>query len=367
MTSARQNGVLNRRSLCGSSVSAVALLLIGCGGSSGGGVSSTPNNGSASPVNGGLTGTMYYSFATKTFKVDLASGNATEIKYHPDGTPTGRANSIDIPNGYFDLSADSKTIFYMYASASLNGDKLIATDIESTTTQTVFNIGRAIDWGEIRRSPDGKKFAMVNEGINSVNGVYIFDDVGNRIAYYKTNAGVRNAISWTSGNRLMYTNEGLYLTNLGDLQNSLRINTISTSSMSINPAGDKIVYAFDKHIWTMSINGDNLQQVTTGDSAEFQPRWSPDGKYISFQSRVEATVSGSSASNNFIYFLGAIPADGKQYTLNKTSPGGSTVCSFGCSSVTTSGVVGGAGVIALKDNSSTSALINIVVDDMMWR
>jgi WD40-like Beta Propeller Repeat len=356
---ALDHGLLSRRRVCGGGVYGAALALSGCGGGGGGDTSpGAQNNAGSGAVNGGLAGTMYHSFTDQTFKVDLATGNVTEIRFRNQDTASG--NSYGIRARYFDVSSDGKTLFFM---DDLGTERLVAVDIETKAARTVFTVSRATDWGEVRLSPDGKTIAMVKDGINGGNGIQIFDLSGNLITYYKVNSGASNSISWTADNRLLYSNGGIYLTNPGDIKNSLRINTSSASSVSINPAGNKIVYASQGHIWTMGINGDNVQQVTTGDNAEFQARWSPDGKFIAFQSQLYGTNgTGGIATTGNIYYLTVIPADGKQYTLKRTGPsatGGGTV----------TGVLVGDGVIELKSKNTRNSdfLYDIPAYDMIWR
>jgi hypothetical protein len=357
MKNVSKDGVLNRRNVCGSGLSAAALFLTGCGG--GGGVGDSAGGNSAGPINGGLGGSMYYSFVDQTFKVDLASGNVTEIRFRNQDAPSETTYRVN--TNYFDVSADSKTLFFM---DDLFADGLAAIDIKSKAARTVLKVSRPDYWDEIRQSPDGTKFAMVRNGLSDFKGVYLVEASGTDITNYKKNEGAVNSVAWTPDNRLLYSNNGIYLTNPGDLKSSLRISTTSASSIAVNPAGDKIVYASQGHIWTMGINGDNALQVTAGDNAEFQPRWSPDGKHIVFQSQIYGTNStGGVATTGNIYYLGVIPSDGRQYTLNKTGPSGT-------GGSTATGVLAGEGVILLKAQApeiSSRLLVNIPAYDMIWR
>jgi dipeptidyl aminopeptidase/acylaminoacyl peptidase len=357
MASMRRNGVLSRRSVCGISLYGAALALTGCGGG-GGGDSSAANNGSTGLLNGGLSGTLYFSNLDETFKVNLSSGKFTEIRFRNEDTPAG--TSYRIPGFYFDVSRDNTTLFFM---DELGTERLAAVDMASNVAKTVFKVGRAFDWAEIRQSPDGQKLAMVKEFGSGGFGVYIYDYSGNQIAYYaKAQNEVGNSIFWTPDNRLLFTDDGIYMTDPGDLKNATQISSIIPTSISLNPAGNKIAYAKQSHLWTMDIAGTNAQQITTSDNAELRPRWSPDGKYIVFKSLVKVISGGSIPVNNDLYQLAVIPADGKQYAL-KTGDTFSAPPRTGG----TRGTIGGDGVVLLKYEKDPGYFPDIIADDVIWR
>lgn len=370
MTRVNKNGLLSRRSVCGSGVSAAALMLAGCGGGGGGSGGSDSSGGNSSgPINGGLTGKMYSAFTSTVNIVDLATGDGTEIT-RKNGTALN-GYSFNYSSRRFDLSADNKTFYFINSDQD---DRLAALDIASNTVRTVFKVENRFHWGEIRLSPDGKKFAMVKDTILTSNkpGVYIFDTSGNQITAYPVTKGEVNSIAWTPDNRLLFSDNGIYLTNSGDLENASRISTISASSVSINPDGNKIAYASQGHIWSMGINASNPSQITTGDNAEFRPRWSLDGKHIVFHIALKTTVGGSTVQDSVgsLTILGVIPADGKQYTLNKSGSSSDVVCGVGCATVSSSGVSAGEGVILLKVKKpevSDKSLFIFSSEDMMWR
>src|SRR4051794_21821774 len=69
-------------------------------------------------------------------------------------------------------------------------------------------------------------------------------------------------------------------------------NIKGVSDVHISPNGKHIVYAITTsdlarasrsiHVWLMDIDGQHNRQITTNVKGEYSPRFSPDGKWISF-------------------------------------------------------------------------------------
>src|SRR5437870_12955941 len=66
----------------------------------------------------------------------------------------------------------------------------------------------------------------------------------------------------------------------------------NVSDPQLSPDGQSVAYVVgttdtkeDKsysHIWMVNIDGSNDRQITFSQDSENSPRWSPDGKYLSF-------------------------------------------------------------------------------------
>ncbi len=57
--------------------------------------------------------------------------------------------------------------------------------------------------------------------------------------------------------------------------------TVAYVQSQIDVKGDR---GGNAHIWTISFDGKTEQQLTSSESSEGSPRWSPDGKYLAFTS-----------------------------------------------------------------------------------
>lgn len=102
------------------------------------------------------------------------------------------------------------------------------------------------------------------------------------------------------------------------------------TSLTVNPQGTKLAFRHESHIWICNTDGSNLVQVTTSEAitasemnGEFNPTFSPDGKYLAFLTRTgkgwlhkdwwpsgEFVVVPQGGKYGYIMI---IPADGKLY------------------------------------------------------
>jgi dipeptidyl aminopeptidase/acylaminoacyl peptidase len=73
-------------------------------------------------------------------------------------------------------------------------------------------------------------------------------------------------------------NELLKVKRVGDPQLSPDGRTVAFSVGTVDMAGNRVV----SQIYTVSIDGSGLKQLTNGDRSSSSPRWSPDGKRIAF-------------------------------------------------------------------------------------
>src|SRR5579884_2151834 len=82
-------------------------------------------------------------------------------------------------------------------------------------------------------------------------------------------------------------------------------NWIAYTVSNINKEADKR----ETHIWMVSWDGTQTVQLTSSSDSESSPRWSPDGKYISFMSARPGKAKG-----NQVWVLDRRGGEGRQLT-----------------------------------------------------
>lgn len=73
--------------------------------------------------------------------------------------------------------------------------------------------------------------------------------------------------------------------------------TKSSSSPRWSPDGKKIAFTIGGQIWTMDADGDDKKQITKISTGASGPVWSPDGKWIAFSSEVYPKCNGNDECN----------------------------------------------------------------------
>lgn len=113
----------------------------------------------------------------------------------------------------------------------------------------------------------------------------------------------------TTAKRKLQPADVYRLQTLGDPQVSPDGNWVAYTLSSVDSVQNKR----NTDIWMVSWDGKQNIQLTNSPDAESQPRWSPDGKYLSF------VAARNGATNSQIWLLNRLGGEGLQLTNLKTS------------------------------------------------
>ena len=119
----------------------------------------------------------------------------------------------------------------------------------------------------------------------------------------------QNAATPTTAKRKLQPADVYRLQALSDPQVSPEGNWIAYTLSSVDSVQNKR----NTDIWMVSWDGKQAIQLTNSPDAESQPRWSPDGKYLSF------VAARNGATNSQIWLLNRLGGEGLQLTNLKTS------------------------------------------------
>lgn len=296
-----------------------------------------------------LPGTLYWSFAGKA-------------GYHKFKQAEQDLSFMSVGSTYFfnsyDISWDNKNILLAvdYPGVWNNADRRRIVIRDRSLTKG--RLGRddlndnqniadfALEWPDIEAtvghiSPNGKYIAVDAQRYPEMP--ILIMDVENEDDFFRSwrvpgiDYNYYHTPVWTTDNTLYFQiGNNLYKSSPEDNYNSapqvLKLPEGSNSA-TVNPQGTKVVFRHGIHLWMMDLDGSgDPVQITTSYSendsggrmdGEFNPTFSPDGKYIAFLSRTaKGWVHNSwwpSGTFTFIPYGGGygyitiIPADGKLY------------------------------------------------------
>ncbi|SOD20197.1 hypothetical protein [Pedobacter xixiisoli] len=256
-----------------------------------------------------LTGTIYYKWATEgIIKVSLPS--ATGGSFISDDT---KVNS-------YDVSRDGQLRLIAVNASTVGNDNVQFTLSNNATgsvvNQFIYQSPARNRFCKGQLSPD--KTLILVESNDKDDGITILKANGEFVLRIDGLGGVPFDIHdmkmWLPNNELLLTHGN----------NILRIPPPYTSAslikqmdyadwghLTVNHQGTKLAMYIANHIHTMDIDGNNLKQVTTSNSKEARPVFSPDSKYLMIGSNYrQSSVMGHS------WDMKIIPNDGEQYNVD---------------------------------------------------
>jgi len=243
-------------------------------------------------ANGKPTGILYLTgnIRANALSIDLSNGTVTNmfVGADPFRTPEGTfiAHAFE---GLIEVSANGATKRI-----------IVAEDINFPNVETFDDA-----FANPQLSPDGQY--IVYEGtFGSTLDIHVVDratgDLLVTFATTETGQGYSSP-TWTPDGRIVMCggvfNPGLYITDVNwTTLTRFDDNLSNPKQPAVSPDGKLIALIIANHLFTMSIDGSNVKQLTTSASAESYPSWSPDGKSIAVKitaSILFIPVNGGSA------------------------------------------------------------------------
>lgn len=327
---------------------------------------SKEGSGSGTDASGtNLPGTLYIDFATDGITAyNFAKGELSKVT-NVDNGPGVTGYDLTYGSGEICLSIGTSRTFDTYKDKQtfllrpFTGQYTwysTITDPNGIPSQgNTFRFNYQYDGNEfyreaaIRLSPN-KKYLAVDCNYWEERGLLVFDTQAPSLvaAFHlddKEDYRSQDTPVWTNANEMFVALKGVlyrWKPEYGSkVEEVLRINNGNGGTyVTVNPQGTRIAFRYQKHIWVQNIDGSGLQQITTSSPSgltrvdgEYQPVFSPDGKYIAFvasptvgrfwtdydplqPSMPYVTVTGSAYGYVFV-----VPDDNKLYNLEDKSSG----------------------------------------------
>lgn len=161
------------------------------------------------------------------------------------------------------------------------------TDVTRLTFNNLFE--RAATW-----SRDGTKIAFAGRSPDGNFDIYTINANGSALQRLTTDPARDDDPAWTAdGSQILY-DRGLFTETVsirivnadGTNDRALDVGPGDNFAPETAPHGDRIVFASDRtgifDLYTTSLNGGPVRQITSDSGFDFDPRWSPTGNDIAF-------------------------------------------------------------------------------------
>jgi Tol biopolymer transport system component/DNA-binding winged helix-turn-helix (wHTH) protein len=248
------------------------------------------------------------------FLVSISTGEKQQLTFPPAGT---------VGDSYPGFSPDGKTLAFIRSSSQATGDLHLVAVTGGEPRRLTFDNTSIVGhtW-----TADARKIVFSSRRGSSIYNLWrtsVSEGAPERLP----NVG-QSVISPTisrDGNRLAYTqhSDDLNIWRLqldpsgrGGVSKRIVSSTLSDSSPDYSPDGQRIVFASNRSggfgIWVCNNDGSNpMHLVDRGPSLTGTPRWSPDGRWIAFDSR---TTNSDQKGNADIYIVSANGGQPQQLT-----------------------------------------------------
>jgi Tol biopolymer transport system component len=279
---------------------ALAIFLVGCGGSSAG---NTTNLGNGTSTGNGGNGTNSSSTTQDFGALTTRIIGAAQTPVFSQGV-AGYLNSGGSVLGV--AGATFTDISQSYAARNLGNTKIAFASSRDNNYFTEIYVMNTDGSGQTRLtnnassdnypvfSPDGTKIAF-NSTRDGNNEIYVINADGSNQTRLTNNSATDARPSWSpDGTKIVFNSNRdgkfqIYTMNAdGTNQTRLTNNTVDDLEPSFSPDGTKIAFVSNRdgnfEIYVMNADGTSQTRRTYNVASDFDPSWSPDGNKIVFYS-----------------------------------------------------------------------------------
>lgn len=238
-----------------------------------------------------------------------------------DGSNFRRITNTPSANGYASISPDGK--YVIYVGKPDQSTEILELNLETGHIEQLTDLGGNIGAPEI--SPDNKFILFTYRSGDQASQIWIMDrDGGHPHMLYSASGKDAHDATWSpDGSQVLFamgrgeTNQ-LYIMDNNGRDPRLVNSTIDTRGHSDWSVKDLITFdmggSFMHDIYTMNLDGSNLQKITSGDNAQGQS-FSRDGEWIAFTAYTDVVNKDTTSCE--IYIMRVDGSDRRRLTENQ--------------------------------------------------
>jgi Tol biopolymer transport system component len=237
-----------------------------------------------------------------------------------DGSGWQRLTDMPAGSSYANLSPDGQ--FVVFVGKPDKTTEIMEIDLRTGKIKQLTELEATLGAPEI--SPDNQYITFTYRTANSASSIWIMDRDGhNPHEFYGASGRDVHDATWSpDGSQILFAlgrgeSNKLYIMSSDGRDPRLVNDTIDTRGRSDWSVNDLITFdmggSFLHEIYTMNLDGSNLQQISHGDNAQGQS-FSPDGKWIAYTAYTD--VANKNTASCEIYIMRVDGADARRLTKN---------------------------------------------------